>query len=469
MKSQNIVLDSSIAAGLLVALIVVYVIDAASKPSGADDSNTPKATYKVVDPSSDGKPGVAPKPVPRKPLRLAVSTFQFDDLGALLRKLGEGYKNFDNLAHTDLQDANRLREYDIIFLTCAATNPQDLKLTSALRAFVEQKGGTLYASDLRFDGLRGAFPEFINASGVRPGAPGQMVKARILDKGLQEALAQESFRLTDKALASLLADGVPQAVLAKLDPLKEKTFEGREPFLKEIGELLGNEDLQRFQHAFRNRALAKKGPPVSELTLLFESPGWRPAAFHEDKVQFYMRGDYLSDLGAKVANAPLLAKFSVGKGTVIFTSFHNSRQGEAAERLLEYLVFRAVTAKAEAEMSGKLEQGGLVTTDSKVITLSPPLVSLISASRENPKATGEFHNKKAGKLRFALVFNPEGNLKMRLTVKTPDGTIARHEAAEGFIIEIPDARPGGTWAYTVEALNLPHANFPVTLNLAEPK
>src|SRR5207245_2294225 len=162
----------------------------------------------------------------------------------------------------------------------------DPELNASIRLFV-QNGGTLYASDLRFDVLRGAFPELIDNTAARAGREKQKILAKIHDPGLQDALGKKQ-----------------------------------------------------------------------EVELEFESPGWRPAAFERDKVKTYMSGPYLTEFGQKIPDAPLLVKFPFQKGTVIFTSFHNEKQGEVGEKLLKYLVFSAVTARAEAEMTSKIAEGG---------------------------------------------------------------------------------------------------------------
>ena len=71
-----------------------------------------------------------------------------------------------------------------------------------------------------------------------------------------------------------------------------------------------------------------------------------------------MRGTYQSTKNDQ-REAPLLVKFREGKGTVIFTSFHNEAQNSQQElQLLRYLVFSAVTAKEEALTLETMLSGG---------------------------------------------------------------------------------------------------------------
>jgi hypothetical protein len=68
------------------------------------------------------------------------------------------------------------------------------------------------------------------------------------DRELDDWIAQgeDRFKLTDSALSSLRNAGAPEAVLGKLQSLKDRPFE-REPFLKELTKSLGKDDMTRFQ------------------------------------------------------------------------------------------------------------------------------------------------------------------------------------------------------------------------------
>jgi hypothetical protein len=370
-KPENIAIDAGVAVALLVALLVVYLVDV-----------TPQAQSMNKD---DVEISHSQTQTKQRPLTLAVTEKpSYDDMGELLTKLGKGF-SYTYIHNIDLQNLDRLKDFDVVFLTCATSTSQNFHQNEALRKYVEQ-GGTLYASDWRFDCLLGAFPEYVNRDAMKPGAKCE-VRAKVIDKGLREVL----------------------------------------------------------------------GP---EVELGFELPGWKPAAFKRDKVTVAMEGSYPPDSGGNmIQNAPLLVKFTHQKGTVIFTSFHNNKQlNSVTEKLLNYLVFHAVNARAESELRAKIEEKGFTPTTS----------SLVSASSKEPSVTKTYRNNKAGPLMFALAFNPKEGVKLRLKVKGPDKKVTEHEEGIPFTIHIRNAQVGD-WEYTVTALNLDDPNFPFSVSVAEPK
>jgi hypothetical protein len=113
--------------------------------------------------------------------RIAVSDPpNFDDMGSLLEKLGKGFQ-YAKVTMDDLLRSDALDDYDIFFLTCNAwpgewslsvqgksarqgvllgriDEEKSDKACDTVRRFVE-RGGTLYASDMRIDILDVAFPD----------------------------------------------------------------------------------------------------------------------------------------------------------------------------------------------------------------------------------------------------------------------------------------------------------------------
>jgi hypothetical protein len=195
------------------------------------------------------------------------------------------------------------------------------------------------------------------------------------------------------------------------------------------------------------------------IPLRFNLDRWKTACFSSDrtnKVTVLLEGTYKKQDGRGTATAPLLVKFQHGKGTVIFTSFHNEKQNNDIEtKLLKYLVFSLVTANVEAQITKTMIQGGF----------SPQKSNLLSASGDDPEVKQTYQCKKPGRLRFELGFENRG-AKLRLTVVSPHGKKYEKEGVATFAIEVPDAQPG-FWEYTVRALEVPYQNFPFRLVVGE--
>jgi HEAT repeat protein len=135
--------------------------------------------YRVLD---------GPEEKEAKPFRLGISPPMYDDMGRLLNKLGDAYK-YTHVNELDLQDSKALAQFNVLFLTCSSNSRSDQRAAACLRKFVEE-GSTLYASDLRFDLLALAFPEWVDFRLVFPGRP-QDVAANVIDPGLKRVLGKD--------------------------------------------------------------------------------------------------------------------------------------------------------------------------------------------------------------------------------------------------------------------------------------
>ena len=191
------------------------------------------------------------------------------------------------------------------------------------------------------------------------------------------------------------------------------------------------------------------------MDLNFDLPGWKPAHFLGPQVTVFLRGKYQTMDGNHV-ESPLLVEFPVGKGTVIFTSFHNEKQNnQKEEKLLRYRVFSARTAKENALVAKTMVSGGF----------SPAKKTLLSHSAGDPSITQSYRNAKPGRLQFALGLAGEG-ARLRFRIVSPDGQQYEKETRATLLVEVPDA-PVGDWRYTVTALEVPYENFPFTVNVGE--
>lgn len=205
----------------------------------------------------------------------------------------------------------------------------------------------------------------------------------------------------------------------------------------------------------------KEALGTDSIHLRFDLGAWRVAAFSGPRVTTLLYGTYrkerfINDRIGAPADAPLAVKFDVGKGTVIFTSFHNEKQNSELEtKLLQYLVFRLVTAEVEANVMANLRESGFTPQNS----------NLLSTPKGNPSITKKYQHKSGKPLQFALGFRPEG-AEMRLTITSPDGKNYTWEGSSTVILEVPNS-PKGEWTYTVTALHLPYPNYPFTVTVGE--
>ena len=200
----------------------------------------------------------------------------------------------------------------------------------------------------------------------------------------------------------------------------------------------------------------------NKIHIKFDLPQWKTAAFSGPRVKTLIKGNYVKFRGpgqaAETVTAPLMVKFGVGKGTVIFTSFHNEKQNSRLEKqLLQYLVFSLVTAGVDTEINAKMDQGGF----------TPQRSNLLSTPKRNQSISKTYENAKKADLRFALGFRNEG-AKLRFNIKSPEGKEFTWEGASTVILDVPGATPG-TWTYTVTDIVLPYENFPFTMTVGEKK
>lgn len=186
-------LDATAGGALIFVLLITFLIDRLLR-GGPEPVGPNTLEVNVIGGSHSG---------PAKKLRLAVvpthrqidprtkQVIAWDDMGKLLRELGEGYRNFDEISADNIRsDPRRLDDYDVLFLTCA---PGGKELKDALVAFVS-RGGTLYASDWRYDAVANAFPEFVDRNTVGSGCA-QELKADVVDPSLREVLGDDKLHL----------------------------------------------------------------------------------------------------------------------------------------------------------------------------------------------------------------------------------------------------------------------------------
>jgi hypothetical protein len=386
---HKVVIDSIAGGTLGLALLMVFVVDRLTKPAESAAVPGDNTLLGVKEVRGEGHGSTS------KRLRLAMTptaqeqnprTFQiilWDDMGKLLREMGDDYRPHEIAPASFAGRPEVLDAYDVLFLTCG---PRAESLQAALTRFVN-RGGTLYASDWRFDDVAEAFPQFVDHKLAGSGTK-QTVNADVVDPGLKDYI----------------------------------------------------------------------GPNI---VLNFDLAQWKTAAFSGPEVTTLIKGKYRkqrhkNDHIGDPAEAPLLVKFKAGKGTVIFTSFHNEEKNAAVEKkLLQYLVFSLVVADIDAQVTESIRKDGFAAQKSNL--LSTPKESSI---------THKYQNAKVGPLRVTLGFRDAG-ATLQLVIKSPDGRSYTWKGSATATLEVPDAMIG-EWTYTVTALNVPE-NFPFTVTVSQKK
>ena len=177
-------IDGIAGVALFMALMVVFVVDKVFF-SGAGRASENTLRVNVIEDKSHGakklKLAVTPPGTSKKVTGKGVDLW--DDMGKLLRDLGQGYRYDEVTPDEMLLNPKRLDGYDVLFLTCA---PDGMNLKEILREFVAN-GGILYASDWRRDAVAAAFPDLVDQKLIGEGAA-QGLEADVVDPALREVI-----------------------------------------------------------------------------------------------------------------------------------------------------------------------------------------------------------------------------------------------------------------------------------------
>ena len=395
--SIQVLVDAALAVGLIVAVGLVFAVDRKKAPLESTGGQVQLRTVEDTAPSE-------PPAEPARKLRLGVTppAGGYDNMGKLLDSLGEGYK-YKPFDLEDLRNPEKIGDYDVIFLTCSGVPLTWLK---------ERIGASERA---------GADDYTPNEEVIKQVADDLR---QFVEQGHTLYASDLHYKLVAKAFPEIAKETLAQR--GKVQDLNAEVVDGG------LRELIGG-----------------------EMPLKFDQAGWYPAAFEGKDVTTYLRGKYTTDSGEE-QTAPLMVKFPVHDGTVIFTSFHNEKQNNETElKLLRYLVFSAVTAEVETKVERTMVQGGF----------SPAKKNLFSASAGEPSATSVYHADKPGHLQFALGFQSAG-AELKLTVVGPDGKKQEKQGTSTITIDLADAA-AGDWKYTVTAIKLPNENFPFTVTVGQ--
>jgi len=118
-------------------------------------------------------------------------------------------------------------------------------------------------------------------------------------------------------------------------------------------------------------------------------------------------------------------------------------------------VFTAVTVQVASDLRKHMIAAGFVPQETR----------RLGATTGQTTEVQTYANAKDGALQFAVGFEGQG-VKLRLTLQTPQKKQIIHEDSASFILDVPNA-PAGEWHYTVTAIDVPFANYPLTLTVGK--
>jgi hypothetical protein len=220
--------------------------------------------------------------------KFLVSPKQFDDIGAVLRGLGEGFEH-QTVDWDDIKRPGKLESAQVLFLNCAGIPSRDpfvRDTAPTIRRFVEQ-GGTVYASDWAVTTIQTAFPGILEFD--KRGRSGEM-HCTVRDRGLQEMIGRQVDVRFNTSWWRVI----------KVDPSVRVFVTGTDEYAD------------------------------------------------EDDLDALLLDDEDDDFSAR-GKLPIVWTFSCGKGHVLYTSFHNEAQTSEKEKaLLRFLVLRPILSKVAA-------------------------------------------------------------------------------------------------------------------------
>ena len=404
--------------------------------------------------------------------RLAVTPKAYDDMGHLLGQLGEGYK-FDNIKDVDLLYPGKISKYDVIFITCGSSNiptPTALQFSFSFgddgqkdiqgyrgknAAILLSAFGTPYSTQATgvdalwiYRGLDITDTNGTKFSSVKFTVSGGDVKKVEVISGKEEINVDLKQVPINQSLRGYVNNG---GIIYASDlrfPLLQAAFRehidaahvNSKGKIQQIEAEVIDPSLQDFLEA--------KSVPIS-----FNSPRWRLAAFKGESVKVLLKGS-VSLASGKTVSTPLMVKFPVGKGYVIFTSFHNAAQkSELESKLLKYLVFNSITSGVNVEIAEQLTPKGMKVR----------MGQLISFASGGQSSNQSFICRKSGEVVFSVGFQCRG-ARFKLIANGPGGKKLEKEGGHSFFISGPQAKEGDKWELEVVPISVPHDNFPVRLS-----
>jgi len=125
---------------------------------------------------------------PERIFNIACTPPKYDDIGAVLKEMGYAYDEFKG---EDLNNANKLKELEILFMNCGGTPDPNAKSKKNIKNFVAS-GGALYVSDWANKWIQALFPNIMK---FHSSGSATTVNSRVVDFDLSEFLGTSEIDL----------------------------------------------------------------------------------------------------------------------------------------------------------------------------------------------------------------------------------------------------------------------------------
>ncbi|MBM3473246.1 MAG: FHA domain-containing protein [Armatimonadetes bacterium] len=366
--------------------------------------------------------------------KFAVTPTGYDDIAALLERMGTGYR----YAPIDLQslgDPARVDPYQVLFINCAEDcKNQDLVRAAApvLRQYVEG-GGTLYASDWAAGYVNMAFPEPEYIQFVIEPTDAQRLDARVEDRGLAEYLKATQVALTFDKNAWVPIGSVGSACTVHLTG----TYTCEGDILRPNRPLLASFQCGQghvIYTTFHNEAHG--GGVVTHLTC--------PKCQHTTTLERAVKGGEPFTCG------------NCGFTATVEGPEEPERALDAPkleQQILRFLILKPVTAG--------LSSASTVTMRKADFLVDQHIPGIVSSGETSER----YDCPAAGNKTLRMTLNWTGAARLRLSAYRPSGELHDAQEAEAapLVIEVPRATTG-VWSCTVTGVAVPYPNFPYALD-----
>jgi hypothetical protein len=485
----------------------------------------------------------APAAVKRaRPLRITVTKPKFDDMGRLLKQLGQGYR-YTEIDDRALITPGSLDPYDILFLTCGGFPGEwgapttggeahpgvvygemrpDLveKLKQTLGRFLE-RGGTIYASDLRQSILDYAFPDRIPEKEfdlerlrsiddiemrwlktVVPAAKVDTVGQTVDKLKLSAELGARRDELVAALSTSVVCEidqkaGDPDDLTAVRRLIKRRSlpateadctaiaaeFERRRSVIKQARAARSQTKLRNVRGEI-NRIESTLKEFRDRLDLKFEGVGGQyvdaqvvDSGLNEAigptiRLQFPKNNEWRPGRFAGDGQVLIRGTYvTIGRQRVDAPLLVRFRQGlgtiiftcfhnEAQNSQQELELLRYLVFSATTAKEEALAQQTMLAGG-----FSPVKQGQVNHAMGADSITRKYQSESGDPLRFALNFGGNGAV-LRLTLIAPGGAKFEEDTGQTMVVEARGA-PAGEWLYTVTAVKVPYQNFAYSVSIGK--